>query len=172
LASLALFSVATRGHAAAFFDVQGSIRILLLAVHVLAAAAWVGALIPFIMVVRMTISPELRRDAIASMRRFSRLGHWAVALVLATGVANTLLILGHLPADLNSPYQFKLLLKIAVALAMTSLAFANRYWAVPLYRNHADLSRSLLAVGACAEIALGILAFSLVASFGLDDPTM
>ncbi|UHS61296.1 CopD family protein [Agrobacterium vaccinii] len=172
LAGLALFSVATRGHAAASFDLLGSLQILLLAIHILAAAAWVGALIPFILVVRMSIPPDLRRDAIASMRRFSRFGHWAVALVFVTGVANTLLILGHIPADLNSAYQFKLLLKVAVVLSMTSLAVANRYLIVPLHRHHADLSRCALLFGAGAEIALGMLAFSLVASFGLDDPTV
>lgn len=141
------------------------------AVHVLSATAWVGALIPFILLVGLSNSPEFRCAAVVSMKRFSRIGHIAVALVLLSGAANTLLILGHLPLDRNSSYQFKLMLKMAVALAMTCLAVANRYLVVPLHQKHASESRRLLMLGASAEIALGALAFAMVASFGLEDPT-
>ncbi|NEK39475.1 hypothetical protein [Rhizobium leguminosarum] len=42
---------------------------------------------------------------------------------------------------------------------------------VPLNRNHPETSRNVLMVGAALEIALGLLAFALVASFALEDPT-
>ncbi|MGO8243484.1 CopD family protein [Rhizobium johnstonii] len=171
LAGLAICETVTRGHAAASFDLAGSARMTVDAIHVLSATAWVGALPPFLLLVAMSRIPELRREAVVSMQRFSALGHAAVALVLLSGATNTWLIVGRLSLHPNSPYQWKLLVKIAVALAMTCLAIANRYLIVPLNRNHPETSRNVLIVGAALEIALGLLAFALVASFGLEDPT-
>ncbi|WP_155251676.1 CopD family protein [Rhizobium leguminosarum] len=170
LAGLAICETVTRGHAAASFDLAGSARMTVDAIHVLSATAWVGALPPFLLLVAMSRIPELRREAVVSMQRFSTLGHAAVALVLLNGATNTWLIVGRLSLHPNSPYQWKLLVKIAVALAMTCLAIANRYLIVPLNRNHPETSRNVLMVGAALEIALGLLAFALVASFGLEDP--
>jgi copper resistance protein D len=165
LAALALSSLAANGHAAD--DIASTLWDI---IHVLSATAWVGALVPFVLLMPMTARPELRPAAMMSMFRFSRIGHLVVALVLLSGLANTLLILGHLPTDPHSPYQLQLLLKIAVALAMTCLAVVNRYLFVPIYRRDPTRSQRLLVMGASAEIALGAIALSLVASFGLDDP--
>lgn len=171
IAGVALFQIATRGHAASSFDVSGIARIMVMGVHILAAAGWVGALLPFIMLVQLSRQPHLRRDAVSSMIRFSTLGHIAVALVLVTGVANIALILGRVPWDGSSPYQAALLTKIVAATAMTCIAIANRYIFVAIGRDHPDRSRQLLMAGTALEIGLSLLAFALVASFGLDDPT-
>lgn len=170
LSGLALAEAALIGHAAESLDFAGIIRMSTEALHVLAGTAWLGALVPFLMVVRLARQPELRADAVASMRRFSWIGHGAVALVLATGLANSLQILGHLPVDLQSPYQVKLALKIAAALAMTAIAVANRYVAVPMQRRYPQRACRLLVLGSLIEIGLGLSALALVASFGLDDP--
>lgn len=166
LSAMAVGSLAANGHAA-----DGIVRTFSDIVHVLSATAWVGALVPFILMIPMTARPELRGAAMESMLRFSQVGHVVVAFVLCTGLANTLLILGHLPTDPASPYQRELIFKIAVALAMTGLAVANRYLVVPIYRQDPLRSRRLLVLGAGAEIVLGAIALFLVASFGLDDPT-
>lgn len=171
VAGLALVGTALRGHAAASFDPSGYPRMLVMAIHVLSASAWVGALIPFVMAVRMAGHPVLRKGAIAVMVRFSRFGHIAVGLVLTTGVANVLLIPGRLSWNVSSPYQRELLAKIAAIAAMTIIAVANRYLIVPLGRNRPAASATLLYVGAFLEISLGLFAFALVASFGLENPT-
>jgi putative copper resistance protein D len=171
LAGLALCETAGRGHIAADgLTVLGGAPIIVQMIHVLSAAAWVAALVPFIVLVGISNSVELRSSAVASMQRFSRAGHLAVALVLLSGTANTLLILGHLPYDLTSRYQIELLLKIAVTLAMTCFAVANRYIVVPLHRRHPVESKRLLILGASAEVALGAVALGLVASLGLENP--
>jgi len=54
---------------------------------------------------------------------------------------------------------------------MTCRALANRYLIVPLCQNYPDASKHLLVAGSMLEICLGLLAFGIVASFGLDDPT-
>ncbi|NKL23400.1 CopD family protein [Rhizobium leguminosarum] len=165
VAALALSSSAASGHAG-----ETLITALLDLVHVLSATAWVGALIPFLLLLQMVRRQELRAEATRALRNFSGAGHVAVGLVLLSGVANTLLILGHPPTDLASPYQVKLLIKIAVALSMTCLAIVNRYLVVPRCRSHPRSSQRILSWVASAEIALGLLAFALVASLGLDDP--
>jgi putative copper resistance protein D len=70
IAGLALAEIATRGHSASSFDALGLARMAAMAIHVLSAAAWVGALIPFIMLLKLSISGSLRADAIAAMTRF------------------------------------------------------------------------------------------------------
>ncbi|MGN7295256.1 CopD family protein [Rhizobium sp. SAFR-030] len=126
---------------------------------------------PFILLVQLSKAPALRSEAIMAMRRFSRLGHGAVALVLLSGAANTWFILGRAPLDWHSSYQFEMALKIAAALTMTFLALANRYLVLPLNRTHGLIVRKLLITDAGAELALGFVALALVATFGLGDPT-
>ena len=170
LSGLALAEAALLGHAAESWDFAGIIRMSNEALHILAGSAWLGALVPFLMIVRLAGQPELRADAVVSMRQFSWIGHGAVALVFATGLANSLQILGHPPVGLQSPYQVKLALKIAAVLAMAAIAIANRYVAVPMQRRHPQRACRLLIFGSLIEIGLGLSALALVASFGLDDP--
>lgn len=66
-----------------------------------------------------------------ALRRFSMAGHLAVALVIATGAANTALILGKLPVNQTSPYQLLLAAKIILVFAMSAIALINRYVFVP-----------------------------------------
>lgn len=171
LSGVALAETAMHGHAAASFDPSGYLRMLVMAIHVLSAAAWVGALVPFVMSVQMTRHADHRSDAVASMVQFSRLGHVAVALVLTTGAANVLFTPGRLIWDVSSPYQIALFAKVAAVAAMTSIAVVNRYLIVPLGQNRPATRARLLIAGATLEIALGLIAFALVASFGLESPT-
>ncbi|MBP2562471.1 putative copper export protein [Neorhizobium galegae] len=78
---------------------------------------------------------ELRRHAASTMRRFSTLGHIAVALVLPSGAANTFLVIGHLPTDWQSPHPSKLLMEIGLVAIMTLMAVINRYAFVPLLQE-------------------------------------
>ena len=53
-----------------------------------------------------------------ALRRFSRLGHAAVVIVLATGLVNTWLVLDMWPLDASSSYKKLLLAKIALVTVM------------------------------------------------------
>jgi len=171
LSGLALAEAALLGHAAENWGPAGVLKISAEAIHILAGTAWLGALVPFLVLMQLARQPDLRAEAVKSLRRFSRIGHGAVALVLASGLANSLQILGHLPADMRSAYQEKLALKMAVVLSMTVIATANRYGAVPMQRKYPQLANRLLLLGSSLEIVLGLTAIALVASLGLDDPT-
>lgn len=76
----------------------------------------------------------------------------------------------HLPFDLRSPYQVRLLVKIGLVALMALTAVFNRYVLVPLLqRDKAPAVRALKA-GAVLEIALGAVAVALVAAFGTQEP--
>lgn len=138
--------------------------------HVLAGGGWLGALVPLIAILRLLTQPEHRAEAALALRRFSTVGHIAVALVILSGIVNTMLVLKRLPTDWSSPYQALLALKIALVMGMSLLAIVNRYVFVP--RIAKDRARALTAIrlGSIAEIALGITAIALVAAFGMLEP--
>ncbi|MFT4183418.1 MAG: copper homeostasis membrane protein CopD [Rhizobium sp.] len=138
--------------------------------HVLAGGGWLGALVPLMAILRLLNQPEYRAEAMLALRRFSTAGHIAVALVIISGIVNTMLVLRRLPTDWSSPYQAMLALKIALVAGMSLLAIVNRYVLVP--RIAKDRARALTAIrlGSVAEIVLGIAAIALVAIFGMLEP--
>ena len=167
---LLLATLALTGHAAMHGGWLGTGHRLNDVVHVLAGGAWVGALVPLLPILAALGNSPQRRDAGVALRRFSSVGHAVVALVIATGVVNTALILGRWPTTLSSPYQALLDAKLAVALLMTTLAVVNRYGLVP--RIAASPSRAIRAIrlGTMVEIGLGAAAVGCVSVFGLLEP--
>jgi putative copper resistance protein D len=108
--------------------------------------------------------PERRVDATTALMRFSTTGHVAVALVIASGVINTILILGRFPADWSSPYQVMLASKIILVGIMVVLAMVNRYAFLTWGAVRA------LRLGMVAEIGLGLCVVGLVSVFGMLEP--
>ncbi len=170
LAGAALATLALVGHAAMQDGALGSLHRGLQAIHLLAAGFWLGGLIPLLAGLGQLNEPDTRTTASTALRRFSGAGHLAVALVIATGAANTALILGHLPDSLHSPYQALLALKIGVVGLMLLVALANRYIFVP--RLPADGPRAVNAIrrGTLLELGLGAAVLALVSVFATLDP--
>lgn len=140
-------------------------------VHLLAGGAWLGALIPFVVVLRMLAVPEYHTAAQVALRRFSNVGHGAVFLVLATGIVNSIMTLGRWPTDWSSPYLLMLTMKIAAVGMMTCLAIVNRYVFVPAIAENPDAALLSIRRASLVEILLGVAAIGLVAVFGTLDPT-
>lgn len=142
--------------------------------HLLAGGAWVGALLPVILILSHDYAPdydgEMRGEANLALRRFSRAGHLAVAVVLATGAANTLMIVHGLPVQWAMPYQLLLTVKIVLVGVMVTLAIINRYVFVPRMANKDDRGLSALRRGTIAEIVLALAVVALVAVFGMLQP--
>jgi copper resistance protein D len=167
--TLALASLAGIGHAAMQTGAIGWLHRANLAVHLLSAGFWLGALPPLLIAIRRFDDPALRDDALIVLRRFSIIGQGAVALVIVTGVGNALLILG---VDLARPiplYVWLLAAKVALVGAMIGLALINRYGLAPKLRAQPDAARALMR-NSLAELALGIFVVALVSVFGLLDP--
>lgn len=167
---LLLATLALTGHAAMHEGSLGVAHRLNDAVHVLAGGAWLGALLPLLPLLRALEDRATSQDAGIALRRFSSAGHGAVAIVIATGVLNSMLVLGEWPVDWSSPYQAMLAAKVALVAVMTSLAVLNRYVVVPRMAHSRDGAIRALRQATLAEIALGIFVVGLVSVFGLLEP--
>jgi putative copper resistance protein D len=169
LSAALLVSLAFVGHAAEQEGGLGLVHRGNQAIHMLAAGFWIGCLPPLLLSLPKLRDPATRRDAATALRRFSSLGHVAVALLIATGVVNTAFIVGGLPLDFSSPYQLLLTIKIGLVALMVVIAILNRYVAVPRLSRGPLAARSLV-VGTLAELAIGTIVIALVSAFATFDP--
>jgi putative copper resistance protein D len=171
LSGLLLASLALTGHANMDEGTRGVLHILNDALHLLAGGAWLGSLLALPGCLARLRDPAFCTEAKTALRRFSSAGHLAVALAIATGIVNTVLVLGRWPTDFTSAYQMLLAAKIALVAAMTGLALMNRYIFVPRMVTHPDRAIIQIRNGTYAELALGAGVLALVACFGILDPT-
>ncbi|MGO4744230.1 copper homeostasis membrane protein CopD [Serratia quinivorans] len=168
--TLLLVSMAFIGHAAMHGGELGALHRFNHALHLLAAGYWFGSLLPLLVCLRYLAQPQWRSDAVTTLIRFSRWGHLAVALVLLTGVINSLIILGRWPLDTNSPYQRLLLFKTALVALMVMVALANRYAIVPAMSSMPRLAQRGLVLACWAELGLGAAVLLLVSLFATYAP--
>lgn len=168
LGALLLASTVLTGHAAMSAGWLKLVHQTNSVLHVLSAGAWVGSLLPLLLVL-----PKLKGAQAGQARealiRFSTLGHAAVAIVVLSGFISAALILDGLPLSLGSTYEVMLWAKVAVVAVMVSVAVANRYYLVPRLRNKAG-ALDTLALGTMAELAMTFIAVGLVAWFGTLSP--
>lgn len=167
---LLLVSMAFIGHAAMHVGVLGIVHRFNHALHLLAASYWFGCLLPLLACLRYLAQPQWRNDALATLIRFSRWGHVAVALVILTGVINSLIILDHWPLNSDSPYQRLLMLKIALVALMALVALANRYVIVPAMGSMPTLAQRGLLLACWCEVVLGGVVLLLVSLFATYAP--
>lgn len=159
--SVALGSMAWTGHAGAS---EMALHRASDVAHVLAAATWLGALAVFV------VSAFSREGAdIAALARFARTGSVVVAILICTGLLNTLAIASW-PMALEARWFSILAVKLALFAAMLALAAGNRWRIVPaLERGEpgatARLRRSLLL-----EFAAGLGVVAAVSLLGVLDP--
>jgi putative copper resistance protein D len=170
LSGFLLASLALTGHANMDEGVRGVLHILNDALHVLAGGAWLGSLLALPTCLARLRDPAFCTEAKTALRRFSSAGHLAVALVIATGIVNTVLVLQRWPTDFTSTYQMLLVTKIAFVAGMTGLALINRYIFVPRMLTQGDRAIIQIRNGTYAELALGAGVLALVAFLGILDP--
>jgi putative copper resistance protein D len=169
-AALGLASLALTGHASMH---QGWLALMHRSndlVHVLSGGAWLGALVPLVPILGLIQKDDHRAEAQMALRRFSNAGHAAVALVIISGIINTLLVLQRLPTDWSSRYQLLLAAKIALVLGMAGLGIVNRYVLVPRIGKSPTRAVDAIKFGSIAEIVLGLGVLALVAVLGLLEP--
>lgn len=164
-----LAGLALQGHAVMQDGWQAVVHPLNDVVHVLSGGAWVGALVPLILILSEFGKSTFRAEAAVALRAFSTVGHVAVGLVIASGLANSFFIVGS-PIGWSNPYRALLTAKVVVVFVMTAIAIANRYWFVPrIGRNRRDVVQAI-RLGTIFEIATGLTAIALVSVFGMLDP--
>lgn len=168
--TLLLASLAFTGHAAMHDGVLGWIHQANQIIHLLSAGYWLGCLPALLVCLAYTRRDDVKREAITTLIRFSSWGHLAVALVLATGVINSIIILRETSLTLTSVYQVLLLSKIILVLLMITVAVINRYLVVPMLRKLPAKAHYWLVVNSCAEIIFGAVVLLLVSVFATMAP--
>lgn len=167
VAGLMLCELSLAGHATDGDTFHQIITASTQAVHILAGAAWLGAL-PVLVAVIICINCGVDRvGGNSALQKFSAIGHLLVALTLTCGLSTALLING-LP-DIAKEYDRAVIAKGVLVSGMAIVALVNRYAVVPRLRSYPG-ANSLLVAGSTAEILLGMTALALVASFGITDP--
>jgi len=134
LAAILLASLAGTGHAQIEEGWVGVMHVVADAVHLLAAGAWLGGLIPLALILRRYLETDLNvgsKDIDRILIRFSGMGYLAVAALIGSGLVNGWFLVGSLFGLLNTPYGQILLGKLALFGGMLALALANRFWLVP-----------------------------------------
>jgi putative copper resistance protein D len=166
-AALLLTSIAGTGHAGADITPYGTFHVAADSLHLLAASAWLGGLVPLAIVLAAPLPSDWHAGI---LHRFSAMGMLAVAAILLSGIVNAILQLGSFGALFGTRYGLVLIVKIAVFAIMLVFAAMNRFRLVPaLERDSAPLAH--LRRNVLAEQLLGLLVLLAVAVLGTLSPT-
>jgi copper resistance protein D len=168
LATLELVTLAFAGHAGAASDARlGAVHAGGDMVHLAAAGGWVGALPALVFCLG-------RRAPIAALARitlrFSVLGVACVALLIASGIINTLLLVGSIPALFGTSYGRWLLAKLVVFAVMLGLACVNRRRMTPRIVAGDANGAALLRRNAIFETVGGAAIVAIVGALGTMVP--
>jgi putative copper resistance protein D len=173
-------ALAWTGHAASTLGETANLHLTADALHLLAAASWVGGLVPLALL--LTVARRHRAVAWASLaqaatERFSMLGIIGVGTLLATGIVNAWILVGSFDALAITGYGRLLMLKIVVFALMLVFAAINRFWLMPrLAVSSADERRletlHQLTRNSVIEIALGFTIFAIVGVLGTLHPAI
>lgn len=165
-AGLALILQTWSTHAAATKGVDGAVLLGAESLHLLAAGAWLGSLVPLFLAVGALAPDQGGRAA----RRFSPLGILCVAILAGTALAQSWILIGGVPRFLGTDYGRVALVKLALLLLLLTFAAANRFRYAPAMQGTtgSDAKRRLRR-SIAAETAAGLLAV-LAASLLADLP--
>jgi putative copper export protein/mono/diheme cytochrome c family protein len=163
LAGAALAVQPMVGHAGAIGGTAGTELIASETLHLLAAGAWLGGLLPLFLAV--TILPH--EAAATACRNFTPVGLSAVVILAGTAIVQVTELMGGLPGLLGTTYGHVALIKIAIFLALLTLAALNRlvltehlaHSTAGVTQRHMRLSISIeMLLGGAVIIAAGFLA--------------
>ena len=171
-------TLAWSGHAAGGLGGEAILHPAADVLHLIAAAAWVGALLPLIVLLAAAGADDASLAmAQTATTRFSILGIASVGALLVTGIVNTFYLAGSVPALLHTDYGRLLLIKIALFLAMVTIAAVNRFRLTPQLLQQASIAASRDALrklrrNAAIEVLAGAAVIAIVAALGTMPPAI
>jgi len=121
--------------------------------HVLSIAAWLGGLAVLVLADRSQLAEP---EAVRPVRRFSAVAAGAVAVAVATGIAQTLRLSGGLDDVTSTDWGRLLLVKVMVVLAMVAVAGVTR-WLLH-HDGPGSLRRTVLLEAAAGAVVLALAA--------------
>ncbi|WP_085654327.1 MULTISPECIES: copper homeostasis membrane protein CopD [unclassified Pseudomonas] len=172
--AVALASLAWSGHGA----MDNAWHLLSDILHLLAAGAWLGAMLALILMARLdALCSEARIRSLAdSVKRFEGVGAAIVLILSVTGVANYLFIVGPTLGEvLLGTYGILLAIKVALFGGMLVLAALNRFHLGPLLEQSLRAGQHQVAANAlrrsvALELMIALLIVGLVAWLGTLSP--
>jgi copper resistance protein D len=168
--------LAWAGHAIGGQGVEGVLHPIADVLHLIAAAAWLGTLVPLALLLGPAAGDAAAlATARAATLRFSTLGIIAVGTLLCTGLVNTWYLVGSPAALTGTDYGRLLLVKIVLFLIMVTIASVNRLELTdrlveaqnPAAANDA---RRKLRRNATIEASIGVVIIAIVAQLGVLPP--
>jgi copper resistance protein D len=132
------------------------LAVVSVAVHAVAAAAWIGGLGAL-----MAAAGARRALLAAALPRFSRMAGWCVAALAASGVLNAVVRLGSLPDLIGTGYGRILIAKAALLLILAALGDHIRRRILPAVAAHRP---SPLRTFAATELTVMTAALALAAA--------
>ena len=172
-------SLAWTGHSGAGEGFAGNVQVTADALHLIAAAVWVGGLIPLACLFSRAAQPAsgLSPDLVADVtRRFSIMGIISVATLLMTGLINTWFLVASVAILAGSTYGELLMIKMALFLIMVGIAAINRTWLTPMLVAGTSGARTKatrrLARNSLVEASLGLVIFAIVGMLGTLAPDL
>jgi putative copper resistance protein D len=184
LAAAFIGALAWAGHGGASPGDAGIIHLCADVLHLVAAGAWLGGLVPFVMLLGYSLRSDADGlttiDAGLVGRRFSNLGIFAVGALVVSGVCNAWFLVGDVQGLTATSYGRLLLLKIVLFVGMVGLAAVNRQYLLPqLSAGIADTDRDIgsriarrLQRNAALEIFFGLAVVIVVAILGVTPPAI
>ena len=172
--AVALASLAWSGHGA----MDNAWHLLSDILHLLAAGAWLGAMLALILMARLdALCSEARIRSLAdSVKRFEGVGAVIVLILSITGVANYLFIVGPTLGEiLLGSYGILLAIKVVLFGGMLVLAALNRFHLGPLLEQSLRAGQHQVAANAlrrsvASELVIALLIVGLVAWLGTLSP--
>ena len=172
LAAALFMSCAWLSHAASDPSPYRPLHLAVHSVHMLGAALWFGGLLPLAMLLKQVGRDPTPADfAVAHdiARRFSAVALVAVGLIVVTGIANLMLLVGGVAVA--DRFVQVLALKLALFLAMLVLATINRQVLLPrLAVADSVCAIVLLRRSVWAETVLAALVLLVVGELGITAP--
>ncbi|MBV8119967.1 MAG: copper homeostasis membrane protein CopD, partial [Alphaproteobacteria bacterium] len=174
-----LASLAWAGHGAATPGRPGDLHLTADIVHLLAAGAWVGALVPLALFLaefrrnRQPLVPNAQR----AVKRFSILAAISVTVLFVAGLVNTWFLAGSVPALIGTEYGRLVLAKLAIFVTMVTFGAVNLLRMSPRLAPITSAGRAIAAAAvdhlrrnALIEAGLGVVVLCIVAVLGTLAP--
>lgn len=172
--------IAWTGHAGSTAGDWANLHLTADVLHLVAAAAWLGGLVPLTLMLSQARRSEAH--AWASMasqaaRRFSILGIVSVGAIISTGIVNAWILVGSFKGLIGTEYGRLLMLKIFLFIIMLVYAAINRLLLTPDLALPPDDKARLKAMcrltrNSKVEIALGLAIFAIVGALGTLHPAV
>lgn len=166
-------SFAWTGHGAATEGAGRWVHLTADILHAVAAQIWIGAVFAFVALATRRIEGDATSQAalVAALGGFARVGTLCVAVLLVTGLINSVFLVSVERALIlgETLYGRLLVLKLAAFVMMLGLAALHRFRSTSaLARGEGGLAGLRLSLG--AELALGLVILALVGAMGMLAP--